>query len=122
MKHSRNKGFTLIEVLVAFAILGLSSIVIFRAMSTGMTNEQAAISATTNILSARSVLERIGIEIPLEQGEFEGTFADGGAWQLALTRLDDDEGVIAAPLFRAELTVTAEDGRSVNLTTLKLGR
>ena len=122
MNRRRNRGFTLIEVLVALAILGLSFAVLFRAMSTGLRNEQAAESATTRVLAGRSVLERVGVEIPLEPGTLEGTLAHGGSWVLTLTPLHRDAASMTASLFRAELTVTGDDGGLLHLTTIKLGR
>ena len=125
MKRQRTSGFTLIEALVAFAILGLSLAVLFRSMSTGLTNEQVASGATARLLAGRSVLERVGIEIPLEQGITEGALDTGDDWILTLTRIagesPEPDGPLAAVLFRVDLTLTGTDGRSLHLSTFKLG-
>jgi len=125
MRRQRNSGFTLIEALVAFAILGLSLAVLFRSMSTGLTNEQVASAATARLLAGRSVLERVGIEIPLEEGTTEGGLATGDDWVLILTRIageaPEPDMPPSATLFRVDLTLTGTDGRSLNLSTLKLG-
>jgi general secretion pathway protein I len=115
----------LVEVLVAFAILALSLAVLFRSMSTGLSNEQVASAATGRLLAGRSVLERVGTEIPLEQGITEGHLANGENWVLTLTPVGaeapDPNEAQTATLFRADLTLTGSDGRSLHLSTLKLG-
>lgn len=123
MRSRRNDGFTLVEVLVAFAILALTLAVVFRSISTGLASEQAATSATTNVLVGRSVLERIGSEIPLEPGSAEGSAAGGGHWVLTLIPVGGDgaDPAGSAVLLRVDLTVTGADGRTLRLTTLKLG-
>ena len=125
MRHQRSSGFTLIEALVAFAILGLVLAVLFRSMSSGLSQEQVASAATERLLAGRSLLERVGVEIPLEQGTIEGDLANGDIWVLTLTQVagdpPDPEGPVTAMLFRADLELTGPDGRSLHLRTLKLG-
>ena len=77
MKPTRNSGFTLIEVLISFVILALVLGVVFRSLSTGLSHERTAELATARVLEARSILDRLGADLPLEEGQAEGELATG---------------------------------------------
>ncbi len=125
MKRKRNSGFTLIEVLIAFAILALVLGVVFRTLSTGLSHERTAGLVTARVLEARSILERLGADIALEEGTIEGRLATGERWALTVSLLDpaaseeSDPGPLNAYL--AELSIHGDDGRMLRLQTLKLG-
>jgi len=125
MRPKRNSGFTLIEVLIAFAILALVLGVVFRTISSGLSHERTARLATARVLEARSILDQVGINIPLEEGLIEGRLATGEVWTLTVSLYEpaaNDEnpaGTINAYL--AELSVEGEDGRILHLKTLNLG-
>ncbi len=66
-------GFTLVEVLVALAILTIALSGMMQVFSTGMRD-------TVAVLLARSRLAAIGIEEPLQAGESSGEWDDGYRW------------------------------------------
>ncbi len=120
-------GFTLIEVLVAFAVLAVSLGVVFQIFSTGTRASRAAEAYTHATLLAESKLAAVGVEEPLEDGERTGEFDNGFRWRLAVRpyRLDGQERDGAAALLAYEIGVTVlwHDGggpKSVSLTTLRL--
>ncbi len=125
MRPKRNRGFTLIEVLIAFVILALVLGVVFRTLSSGLSHERTAWLATARVLEARSIFDQLGVNLPLEEGLIEGRLATGEAWTLTVSLFepaaDDDnlEGPINAYL--AELSVEGDDGRMLRLKTLSLG-
>ncbi len=125
MRPKHDSGFTLIEVLIAFAILALVLGVVFRTLSTGLSHERTAGLVTARVLEARSILDRLGADVALEEGTIEGWLATGEPWALTVSLLDPDasEEVQATPLnaYLAELTVVGDDGRMLRLQTLKLG-
>ncbi len=120
-------GFTLIEVLVAFAVLAVSLGVVFQIFSTGTRASRAAEAYTHATLLAESKLAAVGVEEPLEEGERTGEFDNGFRWRLAVRpyRLDGQEGDGPASLLAYEIGVTVLwDGagglKSVSLTPRRL--
>ena len=73
-------GFTLVEVLVALAILTIALSGLMQVFSTGMRATVAAEQRTVAVLLARSLLAAIGIEEPLQAGESSGEWDDGYRW------------------------------------------
>ena len=126
MRPKRNRGFTLVEVLIAFAILAVVLGVVFRSLSTGLSHERIADLTTARVLEARSILDRLGIDIPLEEGIIEGRMATGEVWtmtvSLAKPAASDENRSATLNAYIAELQVDGEDGRKVYLKTLKLGQ
>ncbi len=125
MKRKRNSGFTLIEVLIAFAILALVLGVVFRTLSTGLSHERTAGLVTARVLEARSILDRLGADVAPEEGTIEGRLATGEPWTLTVSLLDpaagDESQGVALNAYLAELSVDGDDGRMLRLQTLKLG-
>ena len=125
MKRKWNSGFTLIEVLIAFAILALVLGVVFRTLSTGLSHERTAGLVTARVLEARSILERLGADLALEEGTIEGRLATGEPWTLTVSLLEPAAGdeIDPGPLsaYLAELSIDGDDGRTLRLQTLKLG-
>ncbi|HSF94345.1 MAG TPA: prepilin-type N-terminal cleavage/methylation domain-containing protein [Thermohalobaculum sp.] len=121
----RSRGFTLVEVLVAFAILALVLGTVFRTLSTGLSHERTAKLATARVLEARSVIDRVGGDLPLEEGTTTGELATGEPWTLTVSLADPEteDRFEARPLhaYLADLRVDGADGRTLHLQTLKLG-
>lgn len=125
MKSSRNKGFTLIEVLIAFTILALVMGVVLRTLSSGLSHERTAGLVTARVLEARSILDRLGADMALEEGTTEGRLATGDPWTLTVSLNQPPEGseIPEGPLtlYLAELSVHGDDGRTLRFQALKPG-
>ena len=120
---AKHQGFTLIEVVAALAIMGLSLVVLFRAGGTGIAGTAAAglhIEATQR---AQSRLDAAGIMEKLRPGIAAGTDAEGYSWRLAVTRLASHPAPVSLSLYQVEVTVTPPGGkhRAVTLTTRRIG-
>jgi general secretion pathway protein I len=77
-------GFTLIEVVVAFAIVTIILAALYQAIA-GAWRGYARVQVREETLAlARAQLEAIGIEEPLQPGERTGTYATGVAWRLTV--------------------------------------
>jgi general secretion pathway protein I len=83
-------GFTLIEVLVAFAIAALLIVPLMRLVSTGLGSFDRSQNYATATLWAQSILADAGVETPLAQGVQTGDLALGMHWEMSITTYHDD--------------------------------
>ncbi|HYD31120.1 MAG TPA: type II secretion system protein [Azospirillaceae bacterium] len=119
------KGFTLLEVLVALAILGLVAAGTLPLLSTGLDTSQRATVLSRAVLHARSRLAVLGIAEPLVAGERRGDFGNGYTWVVSVAPYGGDAaGAIPAGTRLYRVAVTVAWGRraadAVTLTTLRL--
>lgn len=117
------RGFTLLEVMLAFVIFALSFATVLEIMAGSMRSVRRASDDTEVALFAQSIMDLVGTEIPVEEGEYSGTGMDRYEWQLFLTLYDsvgeDTEGVSTIELaelsgielYRVDLDVDWETGR-----------
>jgi len=115
---SSQRGYTLIEVLVAFAVLA-GALTLLLGILTGASRQvRWADQAGRAALHAQSLLDQAGIGEPLQPGQREGDFEDGRyQWTLAVEHWRDpavpppatlDPG--APRLMRLQLDVRWGDG------------
>lgn len=71
------QGFTLIEVIVAMAILGISLTLVMQLFSGGLKSAKAASDYTRAIVHAKDKMEELSSMLNDESGEFE----DGFKWE-----------------------------------------
>ena len=75
------RGFTLIEVLVAFVILALSLTVLLRIFSGGLRNVEVSSDYARAVLVAQAQLAAAGVSEPLELGETRGEWDQRFRWR-----------------------------------------
>jgi general secretion pathway protein I len=121
-------GFTLIEILVALALLGL----VIGAIASVLSNSAHGYAAADNVQTALSLaeekLETAGVTGPLRVGQTEGRFDERFAWRVAVTSYRDrpassDTQPDGFGLFRIEVTVGWREGvrdSQVALSTVRL--
>ncbi len=73
----RQRGFSLLEVLVAFVILSLVATALFRLFSGALNNASAADDYSRAVLVAESVLAETAAAQPLRERTGQGTADDG---------------------------------------------
>lgn len=88
-RSSRNKGFTLIEVVVALAILGVGLTVIIELFSGGLRLARASMEYTKAVNYARIKMEEIAVKPAVEEGTEEGESEDKTfRWQVGVKKVD----------------------------------
>jgi prepilin-type N-terminal cleavage/methylation domain-containing protein len=129
MTPREDDGFTLVETLVAFVIMAAVATMLYRGFSGGLRVSGVAEGAETALLVAKARLAALGVETSLQAGGQEGREGDV-AWEIA-TRpylaADGADRAARQSAFWATVTVSWRDPRaartrSLQLTTLKLGR
>jgi general secretion pathway protein I len=120
-------GFTLIEVLVALAVLAITFGFAFRALSGGFDWLDRSGHDRTGLLIAETVLARVGHDIPLQLGQTTGRTADGFSWAIDTAPYGNVSRLPAGRLIGYQVDVTVSwterhRAQQVRLTTLQLGR
>ena len=82
------RGFTLLEVMLAFVIFALSFATVLEIMAGSMRSVKRASEDTEVALFAQSIMDLVGTEIPIEEGEFSGTGMDRYQWRLDIYLYD----------------------------------
>ena len=84
----RSRGFTLLEVMLAFVIFALSFAVVLEIMAGSMRSVMRASDDTQVALFAQSLMDLVGTEIPIEEGQYSGTGMDRYEWEMSITFYD----------------------------------
>lgn len=121
---AREAGFTLVEVIVALAILSASLSVLLGMISGGLLRTSGAERMIEAGSLTQSLLAEIGTDYPVMAGEHLGEFADGYHWHLEIQPIGGrrQEGTIG--LYQVSAEVEWEEGierRSFRLNTLRVG-
>jgi general secretion pathway protein I len=123
---ARERGFTLIEVIVALAMLSIGLSVLLGLISNGLRQAKAAEKAAEASTLAQSLLAEVGTDRPVKQGAFEETMPNGFRWHLRIQPYGaaaEQEG-LPVGLYLVSTEVEWQDGaeqRSFALKTLRLG-
>lgn len=80
----REGGFTLLELLLAFMVFALSFATVMEILSGSMRNTVRARHYTEAALTAQSVMDQVGVEIPLEPGFMTRGEAGDYRWELEI--------------------------------------
>jgi general secretion pathway protein I len=128
----RQRGFTLIEVVVAFVLLSLVLATSFELFTTGMRRAVDLEERSGALAVAQARMAAVGVEMPLKEGSAAGE-SNGGKYRWTVTITRSEEGAAQAHqplstpygLYRVETVVTwrgsDERDRTFSLATLELG-
>ena len=123
---SRREGFTLLESLLAFAMLALVLTVVFGSLSRLMLADRRADLTRRTLQMAQSKLNEFGITQPLSPGRVKGELDGGFQWDATVRAMTNEpKGLLQG--FWVEVRVSAPQSAgqpavSATLTTLKLAR
>ena len=111
----RERGYTLIEVVVAFGLLALALTLLLGTLTNSTRQVRWSADAGRAALMSQSVLDRVETEGPLREGDREGQLEDGRyRWQLQVRRYEATAGQPVDPnaplLLAVDLTMRWGDG------------
>ena len=119
-QRRNSKGFTLLEVMLAFVIFALSFATVLEIMAGSMRSVRRATEDTEVALLAQSIMDTVGTEIPIEAGDYSGTGMDRYDWRLGIYLFEaggEDAGtqelaeLSGVDLYRVDLDIDWQAGR-----------
>jgi len=125
------RGYSLIEVIVAFALLALALTLLLGTLSGAARQVRWSGDAGRAALHAQSLLEQVGVGESIQPGQRDGEFDDGRyRWTLSITPWTDTAfppalavDPAAPRLYEVALSVRWSDGQpgqQLQLRTLRL--
>lgn len=127
----RARGFTLLEVVMAFSILAIGLTMAMGVATNSMRQARQAADHTVAALHAQTLLDNAGLDERLEPGDSSGEFEDGYTWQLSVQPYEPQADVVPegldglsmpVELLELELVVAWERGeqrREARFRTLR---
>lgn len=128
----RERGFTLVEIVVAFVLLSAVLMTGFEIFSQGLRRAGDLDDEARAIVIAQSKLAAAGTEERFKDGSWQGQSEDGRfRWTVAITGTEEGAGEPGQPVnnayqlfrvaVRVEWTTIDSRARSIELATLGLG-
>ena len=129
-RDKSDSGFTLIEVLVSFAILVAAVSLLQGGFGGGWRSIRAADQETEALEIAKAKLAALGVETALTSGVAEGDAGGGFSWRSVIephgAAASDEAGKVPRGYWTTMQVRwndgRARDGRQISLTTLKILR
>jgi general secretion pathway protein I len=101
--RNRSRGFTLLEVMLAFVVFALSFATVLEIMAGSMRSVGRATDDTQVALLAQSIMDLVGSEIPIEEGEYSDSAMDRYQWQMNISLYDSGGEVEEQAMITQEL-------------------
>lgn len=115
--HNADEGFTLLEVIVAFIIASLASVLLYQAGFNGAAETVTAARYQEAVVRAQSRLASVGVLTALQPEQLRGDDGGGFRWQLTIA---PEKSVDALTLYAVRITESFGN-HQVTLTTERLG-
>jgi len=115
----RDKGFTLIEVIVSMAILGISLVLIMQLFSAGLKSAKASCDYTIAIVHAKDKMEELSATLDNDSGTFE----DGFKWETDVQdykQADDSEYKLQKLVVKILWPEVLKQQKSIEMVSLRM--
>ncbi|HHL31531.1 MAG TPA: type II secretion system protein [Oceanospirillales bacterium] len=125
IKRMQHKGFTLLEILVAFTMLAVTFATVMQIIAGSSKNTVKASHNTKIALLSQSKFDELGLFEPIEEGSTSGSFDDNTSWVLDIVPFeapyegDYNQEFSAVDLMDVTLTVTTEIGNRVETNVFR---
>lgn len=121
--HHAIQGFTLLEILVAFAVFGIVGTALLQLFQSGLGHIDRSHKMSQAVLLAQSQIAELQTQRDLQPGEIQGDYAQGYRWHL---QLEPYWATLSEPnhrfqAFTATLRIEWGDQGEYQLKTLLLG-
>jgi len=124
MPLADRQGFTLLEILVAFSLIGIVLVVVMQIFSAGMRSLSLSDSYVNASAHAEAIMRNITEDDDFPKVELSGTTQDGYRFNAAVSKAYEDRTQsLNVELYEVRLTVYWNDGvreRSLSIDTLKM--
>ncbi|NOQ64657.1 MAG: prepilin-type N-terminal cleavage/methylation domain-containing protein [Methyloprofundus sp.] len=128
IKKSKQQGFSLLEILIAFSILAFSLGILLNIFSGGLRRTIVSEEYQQAVIIAQSKLAAAGVETALEEAKGHGKVQDKYTWSVQVQAYDDGKMGVDADgssleAFQVTVKVQWAEGKTeriVELTTLRL--
>lgn len=115
----RVDGFTLIEVIVAMAILGISLVLIMQLFSAGLKSAKASCDYTIAIVHAKDKMEELSQTLANDSGTFE----DGFKWETEIQdykQIDESDYKLNKLIVKILWPDALKQQKSIEIVSLKM--
>lgn len=124
-RSGETEGFTLIEVLVALAILSISLGVMLQVFSANLDRMHRNQAASVASALLQSTVDALGKTIPLQTGAKEGEFSPDYRWRLEIAPYgtEEDQKVWPVAVYAVAIKIfwgNADRPKSLSVQTLRL--
>ncbi|WP_442497733.1 type IV pilus modification PilV family protein [Methylobacter sp. sgz302048] len=129
VRMGKQRGFSLLEILIAFSILALSLGILLKIFSGGVNTASVADEYTAAVQIAESLMVQTGVETPLQPGERSGVENEKYRWLVSVSPFTPtienfDPATLPILLFKVNVMVAWGDDqaseRQIELTNLRL--
>src|SRR5206468_613011 len=110
---------------VAFAIMAVAMVAVMQAFSGGLDATRRTETASNALAVARSLLDRVGTELPIAPGSLSGGDAPGASWSVQIARRKSPLDELPKPerqyaLYDVVVSVTLPRTAPVTLSTIRI--
>ena len=121
-----SRGFTLLEVVVAFAILSIALVALLKGLSMGFKSLEAAELHAHAAMIAQSKLAELQSRQMIGVGQESGKLGNGLGWRTEVSRFladgPNEQSALTVEPVRIDVSVFVEDRALTRLTTVSLAR